>query len=103
MANLLPNLDARADKGFAHRITVMTYELGRIAQGLVYADHAMTRIKPDTNSSEGYREEARIGLEDLITQCRLLAEEQRWKYNELQDRGEARFLERMKQLEEEKI
>lgn len=96
MNNLISKLDARAKKGIHQRLAVMMVQLGYIAHGFVYGEHASD--KKDARGSAAYFAESRLALADLITQCRVLAEERGWKWDELVADGEERFLERMDEL-----
>lgn len=81
--------------------TIMTYELGSIIRALIYAKHEHSQ--GNVVSVNAYLTTARIGLADLITQARLLAEQMGWKWFELENDGEERFRERMKEIEGGKL
>ena len=73
---------------------IMTIELGWVVHGLVYS-----RYKEEGSDMwRAYRAESRKNLADLITQCRLLAEQCNWDYDELVIDGEETFRERMKEI-----
>ncbi len=93
---LLRALDQRAKKGVYQRLSVMMYQLGHLSHGLVYAEHSMDRKAKST--SNAYRAEARLALCDLVTQCRLISEEQDWNWDIVVADGEERFRERMDEL-----
>ena len=76
-----------------YTVNVMAYELGAIARGVVYAD-----AQPE--AAKAHLAEARLGLVDLLTMCRLLAEQMGLDYETLVTDGEERFIERMKEVEQ---
>jgi len=81
--------------------SVMTRELGRVIEGLMYAHH-----KRSWGDDKGVRireADARINLADLITQCRVLAEQMSWPWLTLLKDGEERFLERMTDISEKRL
>ena len=84
-----------------HTCNIMTYELGAVVNGLVYARHK--RSWGDVKGANAREKSARINLADLITQCRLLAEQMDWPWFELEKDGQERFFERMKEIEEAKL
>lgn len=92
---------------------VMQYELGAIARSLVYAEHALRELRSDVRRNQLVRahyQEVRINLADLITQCRLLAEQVQdrasalpgdpidWGLGTLIQDGEERFQLRMEEI-----
>ena len=74
---------------------VMTWELGSICRQYVRAQHYFTA---DRKLSNTYKAECRMALADLITQCRLLAEELNHNWDDLVKDGEEAFKERMKDI-----
>lgn len=75
---------------------VITYELGGIIRNLIYAGH-MER-QGEEKRKRAKLAEARIDLADLLTQAHLLAEQMGWELVDLENDGEERFLERMKEI-----
>lgn len=84
-----------------HTCNIMTYELGAVVNGLVYAEHK--RTWRDLKGVSIREANARINLADLITQCRLLAEQMNWPWPALMIDGEERFQERMQEIKEERL
>lgn len=70
-------------------VTILTYELGDIAKCLHYAS-----IR-EGNERNAYLASARLGLCDLLTVSRQLAEKYNWDWSQLQYDGIERFKERM--------
>lgn len=81
-----------------HTCNIMTYELGAVVNGLVYAKHK--RSWGDTKGANAREQSARINLADLVTQCKVLAEQMDWIWIALCNDGVERFGERMKELAE---
>lgn len=81
--------------------SIMTYELGGVVQGLVYARHK--RSWGDEESANAREKSARINLADLIVQCQVLAEQMRWPWMDLENDGMERFLERMAEIAGESL
>ena len=79
-------------------LVVMGYELGGIQRNLIYAG-----VTEDPQMYDARVGGARIELADLITQCRLLAEQYRWSWDSLVADGEERFRERMRELAEGRL
>lgn len=77
---------------------IMSYELGSVVKGLVYAGHK--EVHGEEKSVRAHLANARIGLADLITQCHVLAEQMGWNWLELKNDGRERFEERMRELED---
>lgn len=75
---------------------IMTYELGSLIRALVRRHIKVSQH--DEKGANSYLQEARIELADLITQCRVLAEEMGWKWFELKIDGHERFVERMQEI-----
>jgi len=99
VTNLISKMPAEAKpEDELHTCNIMTYELGAVVNSLVWAKHK--RSWGDTKGANARRESARVDLADLITQCRLLAEQMYWSWFELERDGQERFLERMKEIEE---
>jgi hypothetical protein len=99
--SLLRHLSPRAKKGVYQRLAVMTYQLGHICHGLVYAEHSADR--KDERAANAYRAESRLALCDLVAQCRLISEEQGWNWQKVVADGEERYRERMQELERGQI
>ena len=81
--------------------SVMSRELGRVIEGLMYAHH-----KHSWGDEKGARireADARINFADLITQCRVLAEQLNWPWLTLLKDGEERFQERMQEITEKRL
>lgn len=96
---------------------IMVYELGAIARSLTYAERAL-RSPGDTrkNVVRAHYQGVRVNLADLITQCRLLAEQMQvrvsrdpslqspdmqittWGLDALIQDGEERFQLRMEEI-----
>lgn len=74
----------------ASLLVILMHELGSVAKGLFYASIREGRER------NAYTAEARLGLCDLITASRQLAELKGWDFNSLVTDGEERFSERMK-------
>lgn len=82
-----------------HTLNIMTYELGSLVRALIY--YKITgKTGEDERTLSAYVADARIGLADLITQCRVLAEQMGWKWITLENDGLERFQERMKEIEQ---
>jgi hypothetical protein len=79
----------------------MTYELGGVVNGLIYARHKSSW--GDSKGAASYEASARINLADLVTQCQLLAEQKKWRWIDLCNDGNERFRERMKEIREHKL
>lgn len=80
---------------------IMAYELGYITHDLLYAD-----LKSTWNDEKGVKirlANARINLADLITMCRLLAEQMDWSWLSLIKDGEERFSDRMEEIEDQRL
>ena len=77
---------------------VMGYELGYIEHDLLYAE--LRKGWADEDSIKAKIKNARINLANLITICRLLAEQMSWDMGTLWKDGEERLYERMKEIEE---
>jgi len=79
MANMLVDIMPAAAKPTDPLTTcnIMTYELGAVVNGLVYARHK--RSWGDLKGAASYTANARINLADLVTQCQLLAEQLGWR------------------------
>jgi len=80
---------------------IMSYELGAVIRGLVYAHHRKNQTDDSMVSSS--LANSRINLADLITQCQLLAEQMDWKWADLVKDGRERFYERMSEIEEGRL
>ena len=70
-------------------VNILTYQLGSVANGLHYAT-----IRTG-NEKTGHQLMAKMGLSDLVTTCRQLAETEGWDWYEVLEMGEVRFIERM--------
>ena len=70
-------------------LNLLTLELGAVAHGLHYASIREGRERAACLA------EARLGLCDLVTVSKVLAEVSNWNWKEVQIDGEERFLERM--------
>lgn len=102
MTKLIDEMPAAAKPtNVLHTCNIMTYELGAVVSGLVYAD--LKRSWGDDKGARIREVNARINLADLITQCRVLAEQMNWPWLTLLKDGEERFFERMKEIEEGKL
>lgn len=76
-----------------YTFVVMTWELGNICRSYVRANHK------GSSEAKAYLQEGRMALADLVTQCRLLAEEMDLDWDGLVTDGEEAFLERMKDID----
>jgi len=79
--------------------TIMTYELGSMIRALTKARNK--RAWKDEGGEKAYLAEARVELADLLTQGYFLAEQMGWKRIDLENEGQDRFCERMKEYREE--
>lgn len=70
-------------------LNLLALEVGSVAHGLIYADLR------EGKERQAYLAEARLGLSDLVTVCRQLAEAEGWDWGVLVFDGEERFKERM--------
>lgn len=77
---------------------IMTYNLGYVVHEIVYGNNRKTARDPTLVSV--HFAEARLNLADLMTQCRLLAEQMGWDEQGLREDGEERFIHRMWELQE---
>ncbi len=75
---------------------VLSYEVGELIKCLIYSRHRQEN--EDDRGHRAYTVLGRIALADALTQCRLLAEEMAWDFEELLVDGKERFLERMSEI-----
>lgn len=81
------------------RLNVLSYELGQAIRSAVYA----LATKQGLEVERAHMANMRIEIADLITQCRVLAQERSWEWDELLVDGEERFYERMTELRKGQI
>ena len=75
---------------------VMSYELGGIIRGLIYAEHK--RAQGDVKGMNAHIANARVGHADLLVQLQLLAEQMGWDMVDQENDGMERFRERMTEI-----
>lgn len=79
------------------RAAIMGYELGPIQQYAVYNG----RLQMDAVLMKGYEENAKLGMADLITQCRMMCLEMGWNFDDIQKQGLDHLKERHVEFEKD--
>ena len=91
----LLNKEPQMENRCIMRAAIMGYELGPIQQFAVYNG----RLKMSEGRLRGYEENAKLGMADLITQCRMMCLENGWNFDEIQKMGLDHLKERQKEFE----
>lgn len=79
---------------------IMLYELGLMTKNLIYGWGRRKRARDhdDVLKANAYLADAKMELADLVTQCRVMAEQLDCDWSTLVSDGEERFAERMDEL-----
>ena len=76
------------------RTSIMGYELGAIQQ---YACRSAAKnVHPDTKT--GFEENAKLGMADLVTQCRMFCLDHYWAFDKIQKMGLDHLRERHEEI-----